>query len=378
MDQTARDPATGHDALIPWVPLFNPRSIPARGWCTGSREDPVTGLVAFPDFHLAIAPAIAAELQAGRLTGLAIGDVDGLKDHVERANATDPISFGHLAGNQVMARLGGTTRDWFCEQPWPSGCSATFGGDEVIIVAAIDDPAAFRAAICDLRDRLSAALPVRVSFAVMVAGPGQLPSGGVTDRWKHAFTDQLLAATDRSLFSHKESRRAAGSAGGIVAVTQAPTGHLDGTLQPLPAPGQELHVTAQPGSLGGRPALMLPCQGPEGLRGRRLRVTVPGAAARIIVAVAAGEQAALPHGDRTSAGCPNVPLILRGLRDASRHRVPGDLATALHVAGADWGALPAHEQSQMLHLIMESADLQVRVSRIAAAVRAASPARSRA
>jgi GGDEF domain-containing protein len=378
MDQEVRDPIPGHDALIASVPLFDPSSMPIRGWCAGSREDPVTGLVAFPDFHLAIAPAIAAELRAGRLAALAIGDVDGLKAHVEQANATDPASFGHLAGNKVMARLGGVTRDWFREQPWTAGCAATFGGDEVIIAASVSDPAAFQAAVCDLRDRLAGALPVRASFAVTVAGPGQLPDGPVTDRWKHDFTDKLLAAADRALFSHKEARRASGSAGGIVAVTQAPGGRMDGTLQPLPDPGQELHVTAQTGYLGGRPALLLPCHGPAGLRGRRLRVTFPGTTARTVVAVSAGGQAALPR--RKSAGLtePNVPLVLRGLRGAARQRVPGDLTAALHEERADWDALPAHEQSQMLHLITESADPQVRALRIAAAARAAARPRGRA
>lgn len=47
---TRSDPQHGQDAL-PSVPLFDPSSMPLRHWCAGSREDAVTGLVAFPDFH---------------------------------------------------------------------------------------------------------------------------------------------------------------------------------------------------------------------------------------------------------------------------------------------------------------------------------------
>lgn len=372
MNQTDRPPVRVHGSL-PSVPLFDPASMPVRGWCEGSREDPVTGLVAFPDFHVAIAPALAAEMQAGRLAALAIGDVDGLKAHVENANATDPASFGHLAGNQVMARLGGTTRDWFRAQPWPGGCAATFGGDEVIIAAAISDPAAFRAAVCDLRDRLAAALPVTVSFSVTVTGPGQLPGGPVTSRWKHAYADRLLAAADRALFSHKEARRASGTAGGIVAVTQAPDGRLDQTLQPLPGPGEELHVTAQPGFIGGTPALLLPCQGPDGMRGRRLRASFPGGVTQTVVAVSAGGQAALPRRE----AAPHTPLILRGLRDTASRRVPADLAAALRGAGADWDLLPECDRAQMLRLITEASGPGIRAARVAAAAAAAARPRSR-
>ncbi|MFJ8475729.1 hypothetical protein [Kitasatospora sp. NPDC094011] len=367
MDQSAN---TTHEHLAASVPLFDPSAMPLRRWCTGSREDPLTGLIAFPDFHTSIPRALAGELETGGLIALAIGDVDGLKEHVETANATDHASFGHLAGNQVMARLGAVTRAWFRDQSWTAACAATFGGDEVIIAAAVDDPAAFHMAIADLRDRLGEVLPTRVSFALAVAGPGHLPTERDGNAWKHVFTDRLLAGVDRCLFAHKAARRAAGGAGGIIAVTQAPGGgHPAGTLQPLPEADRVLHVLARPSRLGGRPVLLLPCAGPAGLRGRRIRVTFPHSGVRTQVVVSAAGQAALPVEHNADAA--GVPLILRGLREAAQHSVPDDLSTALRDAGANWHTLPAHERAQMLHLITESADPAIRAGRITAAVAAA-------
>ncbi|MBF9071748.1 nucleotidyl cyclase domain-containing protein [Streptacidiphilus fuscans] len=363
MDQSAN---TTKDVLATSVPLFDPSAMPLRQWCSGSREDPLTGLVAFPDFHTSIPRALAAELEAGGLVALAIGDVDGLKEHVEQTNATDAASFGHLAGNQVMARLGATTRTWFRDQSWAAACAATFGGDEVIIAAAVEDPAAFHRALCGLRDRLTEVLPTRVSFALAVAGPGHLPAERKGNAWKHEFTDHLLAAVDRCLFAHKAARRTAGTEGGVIAVTEAPgTGAAD-ALQPLPGPDQVLHVTARPGRLGGRPVLLLPCQGPAGLRGRRLRVSFPQAGPRTLVVVSAVGQAALPVDEGADAA--GVALVLGGIREAAQHSVPDDLSAALAAAGADWAVLPEHERAQMLHLITESADPQVRADRMAAAV----------
>ncbi len=214
--------APAHDPLASSVPLFDPAQLPLRQWCAGSREDAVTGLIAFPDFHSHIPRALAAVLADGGLVGLAIGDVDGLKAHVEKANATEPDCYGHLAGNKVMARLGAVTCSWFHTQPWDAGCAATFAGDEVIIAAALDDAPAFHRAVAELRDRLADELPVPVSFALAFAAAEHLPAERGPGGWKHAFTDRLLAAVDRCLFTHKAARRAAGGDGGIIALTQPP------------------------------------------------------------------------------------------------------------------------------------------------------------
>ncbi|MFC4468923.1 hypothetical protein ACFPH6_31105 [Streptomyces xiangluensis] len=364
------------DALAHSVPLFDPAQMPLRTWCAGSREDPLTGLITFPDFHSNIPRALAAALTDGALVGLAIGDVDGLKDHVEQANATDPNCYGHLAGNRVMARLGAVTRTWFHTQPWEHGCAATFGGDEVIVAATLDNAAAFHRAVAELRDRLADELPVRVSFALTIASAEHLPAARGQGNWKHVFTDGLLAATDRCLFASKSARRANGGQGGIIAVTQAPlTGPttLAGdhrTLLPLPAGTETLHVLARPLGTGAGSMLLLPCVGPVGLRGKRLRVTFPDGHVRTAVAVSVRGQAAIPD-ERAATippDAPGMPLTLQPIRDRAARGVPEDLAAALERAELEWSVLPAHEQAQMLHLITESATADIRIARITAVI----------
>ncbi|WP_432045998.1 hypothetical protein [Streptomyces asiaticus] len=375
MDPT-RNPcpkAPAPDPLASSVPLFDPVQLPLRDWCTGSREDAVTGLVAFPDFHSHIPRALATTLTSGGLVGLAIGDVDGLKNHVEQANATDPGCYGHLAGNKVMARLGPVTRSWFRTQPWQAGCAATFGGDEVIIAAALDNAAAFHRAVARLRDRLADELPVRVSFALTFASAEHLSAERGPGGWKHVFTDRLLAAVDRCLFTHKATRRAAGGEGGIIAVTQPPSPDHTAPLQdhrtlvPLPVGAETLHVLARPVSARGRGMLLLPCTGPIGLRGKRLRVTFPDGTARTGVAISLHGQAGIPH-ETTGMKGPGVPLVLQTVREKSARGIPNDLAAALERTGLDWSALPAHERAQMLHLISESATADIRTARITAVI----------
>ena len=351
------------------VPLFDPSRLPLRQWCTGSREDVITGLVGFPDFHAALPRSLAATLESGGLVALAIGDVDGLKEHVESANDTDPNCYGHLAGNRVMAQLGEISRTWFHEQTWTAGVTATFGGDEIIVAAAITDAADFHCAISHLRNRLGKQLPVPVSFALTVIGPGHLPDQRSGSRWKHSFVDTLLASTDRCLFAHKRLRRASHGQGGIIAVNDfpAPGPPVTGALLPLPTGTETLHVQARQTMLPSGPALLLPCRGPEGLRGQRMRVTSQNVRrARVVVSVAG--QAAIP-----GQGCADdgIALQLEPIRPGRPHRVPDDLSHALATAGARWQELPDHERAQMLHLITESATPAIRNQRIAAAVSAA-------
>jgi GGDEF domain-containing protein len=347
------------------VPLFDATQLPVRGWCEGSREDPLTGLIAFPDFHSLLPREVSRILGSGGLVALAIGDVDGLKDHVEHSNANDLTCFGHLAGNRVMARLGAVTREWFHQQSFTAGCAATFGGDEVIIAAAVDDPAHFYHAIMRLRDELAIALPTPVSFAFTVVASGHLPSDRSRRGWKHVFTDKLLAGVDRCLFAHKAARRIGGE-GGVIAVTDVPysdaeAGTLAG-LQPLPSGEEVLHAIARPVPDG---PILLPCVGPLGLRGQRFRITSP-AGSRTAVVVSWRGQAALPASTRLGVG--PVAVVLKPLPAVSAANVPDDLGLALGSAGLSWSVLPAHEQAQMLHLIRESSTLDIRRARIKAAV----------
>ncbi|MFJ4774603.1 hypothetical protein ACIP88_36785 [Streptomyces uncialis] len=371
------DEHSARDQLARSVPFFDSARLPLRTWCEGSREDAVTGLVAFPDFHSNVPRALASALGAGNLVGLAIGDVDGLKDHVEKANATSADCYGHLAGNKVMARLGAVTRTWFHRQPFTAGCAATFGGDEVIVAAVVPDAPSFHRAVAELRDRLAAELPVLVSFALALVSPADLPQDREGSAWKHAFTDGLLSTVDRCLFTHKAARRARGGEGGIIAVTQPPPNPPGDrerdphALLPLPGSDEVLHVLARPARVGTRDMLLLPCTGPAGLRGRRLRVTHPTGTARTVAAVALRGQAAIPYAS-VRDDVPGVPLAVQGVRDPSARSVPDDLAEALALALLDWTVLPAPEQAQALHLITEASSPGIRTARITAVVDALS------
>jgi GGDEF domain-containing protein len=188
--------------------------LPCRaGWLTAARPDPITGLVAFPDLYpRAVVDALDSAAAEHTLLGLAIGDVDDLKTHVEHTNATDPDSFGHLAGNALMTRLGAVCRQWFADTAFPDGCVSTFGGDEVIVAATGITEPGFTAAVIDLRDRCRDVLPCTVSFAAAVVGPDLAwPSADPAVRAKF-----LLAAVDRALFAAKTARRTAGGPAGVV------------------------------------------------------------------------------------------------------------------------------------------------------------------
>ncbi|SUD49595.1 Uncharacterised protein [Nocardia otitidiscaviarum] len=195
-------------------PLFD--EVPCRAeWLTGARPDPATGLVAFRDLYPdAFAEALRTVAASGSVLGVAIGDVDDLRVHMERVNASDPDSFGHLAGAVVMSRLGALARTWFAETI-PAGCVATFGGDEVIVVATDVTRTGFGDAITDLRDRCAAALPCTVSFATTVVGPEiRWPTPDPAQRGK-----TVLSQLDRALFKAKAARHAGtGPGGAVVAV----------------------------------------------------------------------------------------------------------------------------------------------------------------
>jgi GGDEF domain-containing protein len=296
---------------------------PWRTWCADSREDAVTGLVAFPDFHKRIPAHATATLRGEGLVGLAIGDVDGLKSYVERVNATDPDCYGHLAGNKVMTRLGAVTRRWFHEQVWRSGCVATFGGDEVIVAAALDDAVDFYRSILLLSDRLADALPVPVSFALALASADNLPaerSGG----WQGLFMDRLLTTVDRCLFLHKAARLACGGEGGTSVVTELPLpGHRatprdHRTLLPLPTASEALHVLAHPAGPDALGMLLLPCSGPATPSGSPLRITFPDGTVRTTYPASLHGQAAVRHETALFAG-PSLPLTLRLMCEESSH-----------------------------------------------------------
>jgi GGDEF domain-containing protein len=168
-------------------------------------------LLAFPDFHLEFPYAMAESLRAGALVGVAIGDVDNLKDYVENSNVADTELFGHLAGNAVMSRLGDVARAWFWDQDVVRGCVSTFGGDEIIVALETAGEGAFVAAVTELRARLNGALPRTVSFALTTLsmdGPTAFAGNGPHD----AVYMQTMRTLDGRLFECKAAHRRAGHA----------------------------------------------------------------------------------------------------------------------------------------------------------------------
>jgi GGDEF domain-containing protein len=179
---------------------------PAVNWCPNCRMDPITGLVAFPDFHDQFPDHLWKTVHSGALVGLAIGDVDNLKEYVEASNAAEMADFGHMAGYRLMSRLGQVARSWFWEQRIDRGCAATFGGDEIILAVETRDPAGFVDSVSVLQDRLDRQLPRTVSFALTIVGPeaSALPtSRSARDLYHH-----MMCTVDRKLFRHKAMRRA--------------------------------------------------------------------------------------------------------------------------------------------------------------------------
>jgi hypothetical protein len=78
---------------------------PSHGrWCPDARDDPTTGLVAWPGFFRRVPALLHQAPVGGTPVGRAIGDVDGMKDHVESLRGTDAGAFGHLAGNALVDR----------------------------------------------------------------------------------------------------------------------------------------------------------------------------------------------------------------------------------------------------------------------------------
>jgi GGDEF domain-containing protein len=178
----------------------------AGGWCDDARDDPITGLVAWPGFFARLPGLIAAAIDQGHSVGLAIGDVDHLKGYVEGAKAVDAQSFGHLAGNAFMRRLGTLARNWLWRSSPEHSCLATFGGDEIVLIATTADEHAFLTIVEDLRDQLCAGLPRTVSFGTGVISPADLPTTVVGDHWWREFTVHTIGAIEHSLFDHKHAR----------------------------------------------------------------------------------------------------------------------------------------------------------------------------
>jgi GGDEF domain-containing protein len=208
----ASQPADRHDR-------FPPPS--TGGWCSDARDDPITGLIAWPGFFAQLPGLVEQSLTAGRAVGLAIGDVDNLKDYVEGVRAVDAQSFGHLAGNALMCRLGTIARHWLWTDGPAIACLATFGGDEIVLLAETDSQAAFLEQVAGLRDHLCRVLPRTVSFGAAVVMPDAAPELVSGDHWWREFVVYAIGAVEHCLFEGKHARRrGCGHDLGFVASTQ--------------------------------------------------------------------------------------------------------------------------------------------------------------
>jgi GGDEF domain-containing protein len=194
----------------------------AGGWCASARHDPITGLVAYPDFDEEFPALLWQSLQDGHTVGLAVGDVDHLKEYVEAANAADPMSFGHLAGNALMRQLGEITATWFYTQKFPSACASTFGGDEIILVARTKGLPAFHDTVACLARILASRLPRTVSFALATLSQADVPPVVPGPGWARHLYVHLISAVDRCLFAAKATREGDATDGSVTIAALPP------------------------------------------------------------------------------------------------------------------------------------------------------------
>lgn len=170
--------------------------------------DPITGLVAFPCFFKKLPSVIPHLLNKYGGFGLAIGDVDHLKSYVEDINATDPMMFGHLAGNLYMSNLGKISLSVFNQFVFPWSCLSTFGGDKIIFVCAGTDRDQFRDFVKHLHQEVAKQLPRTISFATGWFSKSQDVGDVILQQ---AEANQLcisaISMIDRALLMKKKKRK---------------------------------------------------------------------------------------------------------------------------------------------------------------------------
>lgn len=313
------------------------------GWLLGARKDPITGLVAFPDFHRRFPKALDRSVRRGQDVVISIGDVDDLKTYVEDTNRGDDASFGHLAGNALMSDLGTEARSWLATTDLRRAALSTFGGDEIIFVAGLEAVAA-RAHVEQLRDRLCARLPRTVSFAYAICSASSDTPYLAT-----------VAQVDRALFNAKRDR---GPQGGLI-VEAAPR-------PPAARRGRVVEIGT---------TLVISFDHDEGddlVRGSRYRVGV-GDRSFVAVAYETNGRLLLRLDDGLIGDVPvgaTVDVHLVPLGDRGPLRVPPDLQSALDTAEVSLDSLSKGERRQFVMFVREGRDPEVRQQRIAAVVRA--------
>lgn len=206
---------------------------PIKGRWTGAEvRDPITNLLAFPAFHDHFAAHFHSHLSANSEVGIAIGDVDSLKEYVEGRKSDDPQLFGHLAGNALMRDLGIHALQWFCDWVAPWGVVSTFGGDEIIIACAGIERHSFESEVRTLSDLLAESLPCSVSFAC-----GWFKLGHEVLPEERRFNDDYVNAlvlVDKALFKHKEERKENRVAGRVTGFSASYRGVQEWQIESCP------------------------------------------------------------------------------------------------------------------------------------------------
>jgi GGDEF domain-containing protein len=163
--------------------------------------DPLTLLVAYPSFQDYMVKHFSSLLAQG--IHLAIGDVDDLKRYVIESRSSNPMLFGHIAGNECMQKVGKITNQWastvFTLDHF-SLCGA-FGGDEVIIAASGITYKYFHQAVLDLAARLREGAPRPLSFATATTTATSTP---IVD--PYSLFRKLVINVDMALFNQKNKR----------------------------------------------------------------------------------------------------------------------------------------------------------------------------
>jgi GGDEF domain-containing protein len=182
----------------------------AQGALIGNTEeillcDPLTGLIAYPSFEQYLIRRMP-ELLLSQVH-ISIGDVDDLRTYVTSKRYTDPLMFGHIAGNLCMKMIGAIVQSWESEfsAHWPMLVCGTFGGDEVIVAAAGLPYEEFLEQITKLSAAIRLSAPCTCSFASGTLAQQMTQRHGAEKAYQH-----LISSIDRALFDHKIKCREAG------------------------------------------------------------------------------------------------------------------------------------------------------------------------
>jgi hypothetical protein len=171
-----------------------------------TRDDPISGLFAWPGFFARLPTLIAEHLHAGRSIGLSLGEIHDLAGYVESMSVAGARSSGHIAGVELVSRLGAAARDWLQADDVRNGCLATFGGGDIVFVAEVRSETAFLDHVGRLRAVLGDALPRSVSFAATVLDARSIPDSVPADGWRD-FCVHVIARVERALLVQSGARR---------------------------------------------------------------------------------------------------------------------------------------------------------------------------